>query len=567
MGKREIANIQKDFLRFHKYLFVLICVYVLERFSHNMNTVTLRPVFIASLWFLADMFFTSNNFFESYRLAVVFRYIQLFAMTIMLSLAENFFSGIVITLCLLLFIVEYFSLFDFLDNFDRYSSYVSFVMAAVIGLIVHMVCTVNGALDTFSMIFTMGLFVIIVLYVGNLFYKCINKYHEQILSQNRLISGVNKVNDELRDNQEKVKKANEELGMQKIQLEAAYKKINAVNSEITIQNEIVKYISSSLEVEKIMSLITEAILEGMGLNICTMILYPNEEEKKKLSYNIKSSLGDEFISSFGRSIEKGELDDYLYLSSTYVDNTVNTSAYPFLKRENVRSMLIAPLIWNDKQIGALFAGSRRIDFFTENKSFFEAIVGQFLIALDNANLYSKMEYLATRDGLTGIYNRGHLTKLFNEYLNEAIMNKTSLTAALFDIDKFKNVNDTYGHLFGDEVIKTIASLADTVAEENNGIVGRYGGEEFVIVFPNKGLLEVLPLIEKMHKQVKSKELFHNGQSVFVSVSVGVTSYPETCKNPGELLNRADWSMYYSKQNGRDRITIDSDEIRDSVLIK
>lgn len=178
-----------------------------------------------------------------------------------------------------------------------------------------------------------------------------------------------------------------------------------------------------------------------------------------------------------------------------------------------------------------------------------------------------MEDMANHDTLTGIYNRGYLAKLLHEYLGEAIINKSSLTIALFDIDKFKNINDTYGHLFGDVIIKTIATLADQMVKANNGIVVRYGGEEFVVAFPNKGLKEAYELIKQLHTNIKEKEISHNEQVIHVYVSAGVTSYPETCKNPSDLLNRADWAMYYSKQNGRDKITIDSNEILEKVMMQ
>ena len=149
---------------------------------------------------------------------------------------------------------------------------------------------------------------------------------------------------------------------------------------------------------------------------------------------------------------------------------------------------------------------------------------------------------------------------------DSINSGMPLSTALFDIDFFKKINDTYGHLFGDQVIKTIATLANQIAKENDAIAARYGGEEFVIIFPNKDLEEAYPAVVKLHAGVKELGLIHNGKPVNVNVSVGFTSYPKTCKDPRELLNRADWSMYYSKQHGRDQITIDSEEIQKAVAL-
>ena len=169
--------------------------------------------------------------------------------------------------------------------------------------------------------------------------------------------------------------------------------------------------------------------------------------------------------------------------------------------------------------------------------------------------------MAIRDGLTRIFNRRHLSELLNEYLGEAVKRKAPVSLALFDIDKFKMVNDTYGHQCGDAVIRYVATLLNRGAIRNGGIAGRYGGEEFVVAFMNKSLQETYEIVKDIHSAIKSEPVVYEDKEVLVRASVGVASFPETCSNPGELLNRADWAMYHSKKNGRDQITIDSDQIK------
>ena len=109
--------------------------------------------------------------------------------------------------------------------------------------------------------------------------KVISEYNFQVFAQSRLIEDVNQTNEDLRMNQEKVKKSNELLGAQKVKLEQAYKEINSINNEMMIQNEIVKYISSSLDIENLMTLITESVLEGMGLDLCVLVINKAEDNK------------------------------------------------------------------------------------------------------------------------------------------------------------------------------------------------------------------------------------------------------------------------------------------------
>ena len=136
--------------------------------------------------------------------------------------------------------------------------------------------------------------------------------------------------------------------------------------------------------------------------------------------------------------------------------------------------------------------------------------------------------------------------------------------ALFDIDKFKMVNDTYGHQCGDEVIRYVTTLLNKGALANGGIAGRYGGEEFVIAFLDKGLDETYEIVKEIHNQIRSEVVVYGGKEIQVRASAGVASYPETCSNPSELLTRADWAMYHSKRNGRDQITIDSDKVENQM---
>jgi diguanylate cyclase (GGDEF)-like protein len=152
----------------------------------------------------------------------------------------------------------------------------------------------------------------------------------------------------------------------------------------------------------------------------------------------------------------------------------------------------------------------------------------------------------------------------DQYSKEAKEKNLPLSVGLLDIDHFKKINDTYGHLFGDVVIKEIANLAQVTAMKYNGIAARYGGEEFVLVVPNKSVVECKEIVEELRLMCEQMELRFEDDVVTAKVSVGLSSYPETCQHITELLNRADGAMYYSKKKGRNRVTIDSDEVQEAI---
>jgi diguanylate cyclase (GGDEF)-like protein len=479
---------------------------------------------------------------------------------------DYIYSFAIALLCFCFFVMEYYLTIDFVDAYYRNVCIITIAVPLGIGVLIE--CVIKSTISTKLLPLTMVsmVFIIMMYTISNIFSKLIAENEERVFAQSRLLEKVNEANETLRLNQEKINKSNELLGIQKLELEVANNKINSVNKEMMIQNEIVKYISSSLEIGKLMTLITESIIKEIGVEVCAIVLYP-EMEHDEMQCKVRSTLSTTFSQHLKSSMMKRCFEPYLVENKTYIDNRVKESNYSFIKNAMINSLIIVPLINEEKIIGTLFVGHPKYDYFVDNIVFFEAIVAQFMIALHNANLYSKMRYMAIRDGLTDIYNRRHLTKLYNEALNETIINRSSLSVVLFDIDKFKSINDSYGHLFGDTVIQTIASLSEEIAKDNGGEVGRYGGEEFVILFPDKGVTEVYPIIDELRNRIKETELLHNAESIYVTISVGITSYPETCKNPSELLNRADWAMYYSKQNGRDCITVDKDDIRENVMLK
>lgn len=212
----------------------------------------------------------------------------------------------------------------------------------------------------------------------------------------------------------------------------------------------------------------------------------------------------------------------------------------------------------------MLIGKCEFGAFADSRAFFESLASQISLGIYNRRLYEQMQDMAIRDGLTHIYNRRHLTKLLNENLMNAVSHKTSVALALFDIDKFKLVNDTYGHPCGDVVICHVATLLNETAVRYGGIAGRYGGEEFVIAFAEKSLVEMTKIVEEVHDRIKKEKISFEDKQLSVSVSAGVASYPETCKNPSDLMTRADWAMYYSKRMGRDRITIDSEDLETAM---
>lgn len=490
-------------------------------------------------------------------------------------MAETKLEGIIF---LILFLIYFFELFYSValgkkaHRFVVYVTYIclygiiSFVMLVVLAQDSLSRVTVEIAIRELVTVSVVFVLIVVVSEMMSYIWDCFEK---DIFRQNRALEDLNEVNDKMKDQQEKINRVNEKLGVQKIELQLANKKINRSHDEMSVQNELSSIIISSIEIKDMLDKIVDMIQVRLDLDVVVIVLEQDHElyvpgmEEEQRVYAISCVLGEKFQKKVIESIEHTDMSEILRMTQTYIQNNVTDSVQLFTKLEGEQelpSVVCLPIRNQEERLGTLFVGKNKENAFMDSRAFYENIASQISIGVANARLYAKMNDMAIRDGLTRIYNRRHLTELLGKYLSEAMAKKVSVSLALFDIDKFKMVNDTYGHQCGDEVIRYVASLLNRGALKHGGIAGRYGGEEFVVAFFEKDLDETYHIVEDIHNQIRSEEVVYEGKHISVRASVGVASYPQTCANPGELLTRADWAMYHSKKNGRDQITIDSEKI-------
>ena len=158
--------------------------------------------------------------------------------------------------------------------------------------------------------------------------------------------------------------------------------------------------------------------------------------------------------------------------------------------------------------------------------------------------------LAKTDSLTGIMNRPAFEEVLSKEIKRSKRYRMPISLILFDIDDFKALNDRYGHLFGDKILKRIT---DVVKESIRGtdIFARWGGEEFVVLLPNTGLTETLSVAEKLRKKIQSVGM---GSKVSVTASFGVTEV-EDGDDAFRVILKADKALYIAKTNGKNRVEV------------
>ncbi len=163
----------------------------------------------------------------------------------------------------------------------------------------------------------------------------------------------------------------------------------------------------------------------------------------------------------------------------------------------------------------------------------------------------EIEAMATTDKLTGLYNRQALELLFAPLLLDQLRNPDGVSLLLLDIDHFKQINDTYGHLAGDAVLEHLASLLKSRLRETD-IICRWGGEEFLILLKRCSIKTASNMAEELRLAIMNNPLSYQKQMLTVTVSIGVTEYKS--KNTVEqLIGRADEALYSAKASGRNRV--------------
>jgi diguanylate cyclase (GGDEF)-like protein len=240
-------------------------------------------------------------------------------------------------------------------------------------------------------------------------------------------------------------------------------------------------------------------------------------------------------------------------------------------QEGIRSSLTCPLIVEGRPIGFLFFSSTEpgtyadahVEIYRQIASHISVTVekGRLLQALleTKSRLVEANEALtglAHADGLTGVPNRRFFEELYEREWNRAVRQSEPLSVILVDIDFFKQYNDLYGHLAGDECLKSVAGILSTSTQRGTDLVARFGGEEFVLVLPNTGLEGAAIMAERLRKLVVDLEIPHSGSTVAesVTISLGLAGgVPQRGDSPRGLLDAADRALYRAKEAGRNRV--------------
>ena len=233
----------------------------------------------------------------------------------------------------------------------------------------------------------------------------------------------------------------------------------------------------------------------------------------------------------------------------------------FLEKENnasemVRSVMTIPLKARSQTIALLTLTSPHRNAFSDDiLRVLEIIEYPVSVVVDNARLHEGTRRLAMTDGLTRLFNHRHFYELLEQEFQRTRRYKTNLSMIMIDIDFFKQINDTYGHQAGDEILKELANVISREVREVD-LLARYGGEEFAVLLPQTNLEKAREVAERIRKSVEKHEFDSLESTIKVTISIGVAGFPENMVNSQtELVQVADTALYKAKESGKNCVII------------
>jgi diguanylate cyclase (GGDEF)-like protein len=325
------------------------------------------------------------------------------------------------------------------------------------------------------------------------------------------------------------------------------------NAELFTVQYIVKEIHTTLNIKDLSNKVNDIIIGIMGATNCSLLFLDNEKKRFKLYGNtIKAKEKQiEFVENINCDI----LFNAVKSGNAFYDNYATEATFPFIRGRNVGSIMIVPISRDSKKSGVAIVEHSINEYFSDEKLRLMEVVGQqILLAFEKVELYNRVLDIAVRDGLTGVYNRVFFQQKLNEEIKRARNSGFEVTLVILDIDHFKGFNDTYGHTFGDKVIKHTVEVVKSSLRKGD-VIARFGGEEFVIILPTANSNEAYKKIDSLRQNLQNTTIKDNEIEAGITASFGIASFPHSATTDDALIRAADEALYEAKNSGRNCVKV------------
>ena len=264
---------------------------------------------------------------------------------------------------------------------------------------------------------------------------------------------------------------------------------------------------------------------------------------------------DAFYPLAGFPLTRRVLEDGVIAVVDADDPGADPAEATLLRREGMRGLVMLPLMAKGEAIGLVELTSRgRPTGDSGPITIVRTMAHEAAMALENARLYETARNLADRDPLTGFFNHRYLHERLSEEVVRAVRTRRPLSVVMLDLDDFKLVNDTFGHLYGDRVLVHVADLIRSTMRGSD-VAARYGGDEFALILPETGDEDAARAAERILEAFRASPFAADGRQPFpIGASIGIASHPRDGRSATELIAVADAGLYGSKDAGGNRVT-------------
>jgi len=319
--------------------------------------------------------------------------------------------------------------------------------------------------------------------------------------------------------------------------------------ELEVMTETLTEISSDLELDTLLQTINERAVKLLDAALGELLLYNKQSGELEIVARYPPNTD---LVGFKMKMGKGATGHVAVTKRPLILNDYKSlvNTLPEGIKPDVEATLDVPLLKGDELIGVLGVARRKKNhkFTLDDQSLLTVFASQATVAIENARLYMEVQHLAYTDSLVGIPNRRRLFELADKEYKRSMRYHRPLSFMLVDIDHFKDINDTHGHSAGDETLRWFATECNTIIRQNVDIIGRYGGEEFAMIYPEIGLTSALIVGERLRRHIAGRSLMYDGKRLQITFSTGIVSLhfdEEITLN--QFIEWADMALYLAKQ--------------------
>jgi diguanylate cyclase (GGDEF)-like protein len=331
------------------------------------------------------------------------------------------------------------------------------------------------------------------------------------------------------------------------------------NRQLSALHSATSMLLSTLDLEPLLGQIIDAATTAIS-TAEKGILYLIARETGQLEIRATMGYSDPRIQKFAFPGTRGYVVKAVQEKQPLIINEVQTE--PFIPFQDnipeihaIRSAIVAPLLMEDQVLGALALTSAKRAAFTEDDLFLVvSFAATATAAIRNAQLHAEVQKQAITDTLTNLYNRRGFFEIGRREIERSRRFNRPVTAIMVDVDRLKQINDTYGHPVGDQVLIAFSSRINKNIRDID-VMGRYGGDEFCILLPETDLFIASQVAERLRHCVADSATKTDSGPLFITGSFGVSKLSSDMPDLAVLLSKADAAMYIAKQSGGNRVEI------------